>query len=59
MIIAKEAEAYLEYCKFRKELDEKTLKAYRIDLRQYTDFLQCDNPSKARIEEFILSLIHI
>lgn len=56
MRIAKEAEAYLEYCKFRKELDEKTLKAYRIDLRQFTDFLKCDNPSKAHIEEYITEL---
>ena len=27
-------EIYLEYCEYRKELDKKTLKAYRIDLRQ-------------------------
>ena len=26
---------YLEYCRFQKCLDEKTLKAYRIDLRQF------------------------
>lgn len=24
---------YLDYCRYRKELDYKTLKAYRIDLR--------------------------
>ena len=24
---------YLEYCEFRKELDKKTIKAYRIDLK--------------------------
>ena len=24
---------YLEYCEYRKELDKKTLKAYRIDLQ--------------------------
>ncbi len=27
---------YLEYCKSQKRLDEKTLKAYRIDLRQFS-----------------------
>ena len=27
---------YLEYCKFQKRLDEKTLKAYRIDLQQFS-----------------------
>lgn len=30
---------YLEFCRYRKELDEKTLKAYRIDLRQYFTYL--------------------
>ena len=26
---------YLDYCQYRKELDAKTLKAYKIDLNQY------------------------
>ncbi len=30
---------YLEYCEYQKRLDEKTLKAYRIDLRQFSE--QC------------------
>lgn len=30
-------ENYLEYCITQRCLDEKTLKAYRIDLRQFTD----------------------
>lgn len=30
---------YLDYCRTQKCLDEKTLKAYRIDLRQFTDYL--------------------
>ena len=29
---------YLEYCTYRKELDQKTVKAYRIDLNQYFTF---------------------
>lgn len=28
---------YLEYCEVQKRLDEKTLKAYRIDLRQFSE----------------------
>ena len=28
---------YLEYCRFQKRLDAKTLKAYRIDLTQFLD----------------------
>lgn len=30
---------YLEYCQKQKNLNNKTIKAYRIDLRQYIDFL--------------------
>ena len=26
--------SYLEYCQYQKRLDTKTLKAYKIDLRQ-------------------------
>lgn len=29
---------YLEYCEYRKHLDSKTLKAYRIDLKQFALF---------------------
>lgn len=47
---------YLDYCEYRKELDKKTLKAYRIDLRQYFEFVNCDEPDKAQIEEYITSL---
>lgn len=47
---------YLDYCKYRKELDQKTLKAYRIDLRQYLAFVSCDEPSKEKIEEYITDL---
>lgn len=31
---------YLAYCEYRKRLDTKTLKAYRIDLSQYQTFCQ-------------------
>jgi integrase/recombinase XerD len=30
-------ENYLDYCRAQKRLDEKTLKAYRIDLRQFSE----------------------
>lgn len=29
---------YLDYCRWQKRLDEKTLKAYRIDLGQFAEF---------------------
>lgn len=30
-------ENYLEYCRYQKRLDDKTLKAYKIDLSQFVD----------------------
>lgn len=47
---------YLDYCKYRKELDEKSLKAYRIDLRQFFAFCGSSNPQKAQIEKYITEL---
>ena len=48
--------AYLEYCEYRKELDRKTLKAYRIDLRQYFEYICVDEPDKEKIEEYVTRL---
>ena len=49
---------YLEYCEFRKELDWNTLKAYRIDLRQFFEYTQENEhvPDKNKIEEYITEL---
>lgn len=47
---------YLEYCEYRKELDKKTLKAYRIDLHQYFEFVCVDEPEKEKIEDYITHL---
>ena len=47
---------YLEYCEYRKELDRKTLKAYRIDLRQYFEYVCVDEPDKEKIEEYVTHL---
>lgn len=49
-------EKYLEYCKSQKKLDNKTIKAYRIDLKQFATFLNNTNVhslSVADIENFI------
>lgn len=51
MKLQKEVTQYLEYCEFRKVLDRKTIKAYRIDLKQYFEFLKCDEPNKNEIEK--------
>lgn len=49
---------YLEYCHYRKRLDAKTLKAYRIDLKQYEDFCAgvSDCFSKSVLDNFITDL---
>ena len=56
MRLQDKVQPYLEYCEFRKELDWNTLKAYRIDLRQYFEYINEKNPSKERIEEYITHL---
>lgn len=47
---------YLEYCEFRKELDSNTIKAYRIDLRQFFEVVLSDEPNKSEIETYITGL---
>lgn len=39
-------ENYLDYCSTQKRLDEKTLKAYRIDLRQFSEQISVIEASK-------------
>lgn len=40
---------YLDYCKSQKRLDEKTLKAYRIDLNQFSDKIIISSISEINI----------
>lgn len=49
---------YLEYCKYRKRLNAKTLKAYRIDLTQFELFCSdtIDYASKNTVDKFITDL---
>ena len=56
MCYKEQVKKYLEYCEFRKELDWNTLKAYRIDLKQFFEYVQEDVPEKSRIEEYITEL---
>jgi len=48
-----QAKLYLNYCEHRKALSPKTLKAYRIDLRQFFDFFESEEPCKEEIESYI------
>ena len=41
--------AFIEYCQFEKRLDHKTLKAYRIDLKQFYIFIQ----ESAKIQDLL------
>lgn len=38
-VLTTQIETYLEHCRTQKCLDEKTLKAYRIDLRQFSEHI--------------------
>ncbi len=52
-------EHYLEYCKYQKCLDKKTLKSYRIDLRQFSEHVPMTEVSavtSSMIENYIASL---
>lgn len=56
MNYTEQVEKYLEYCEFRKELDWNTLKAYRIDLRQFFEYTMEEIPGKEKIEDYITEL---
>lgn len=50
---------YLDFCQYQKRLDEKTLKAYRIDLKQFYTDLPCSSIAEITpeiLEKFIISL---
>lgn len=50
---------YLEYCNLQKCLDEKTRKAYQIDLRQFSEQTPCTTISEitsASLEQYIAHL---
>lgn len=50
---------YLEYCDIQKRLDEKTLKAYRIDLRQFSEQISVQSVEEitpAMLEKYIAEL---
>lgn len=50
---------YLEFCQTQKRLDSKTIKAYRIDLKQYCDFVSNNYQTailSTTLEQFISTL---
>ena len=52
-------ENYLDYCRTQKCLDKKTLKAYRIDLRQFSEQISVTEASdltSATLETYVAKL---
>lgn len=49
---------YLDFCKYQKNLNDKTLKAYRIDLHQFAEHLHPSSlvPSRIEISDYITEL---
>ena len=61
MLLKEEINKYLNYCKFQKELNDKTIKAYKADLEQFITVIGENNPDKETLNSYLLylSLIHI
>lgn len=52
-------EKYLDYCTFNKKLDGKTIKAYKIDLRQFCQYsFQIENPLERTNLNTYISELH-
>lgn len=56
MILKEEIDKYLNYCKFQKELNDKTIKAYRVDLEQFAAFIEGNeaNLDKDKINSYLI-----
>lgn len=51
-------ENYFTYCRYQKNLDQKTLKAYKIDLQQFLSWTQFEiEVSRATMEQYIELLV--
>lgn len=58
MVLKEKIELYLHYCKCQKELDDKTVKAYRTDLEQFIAFIGEDenNLDKEKLNSYLLHI---
>ena len=60
MTIATASEEFLRYCRFERKLDEKTIKAYRFDIKQFADNLmenaQLGDVTRDYLKQWIESL---
>lgn len=59
MVLTEEIGKYLDYCKFQKELDEKTIRAYRADLKQFVSLVgKNENTPDKETLNLYLSYLH-
>ena len=56
MLLIEEVDKYLSYCKYQKELDDKTIKAYKADLQQFMEVIGENEPNKEVLNEYLLYL---
>lgn len=58
MFLNEEIEKYLHYCKFQKELDDKTVRAYKSDLEQFITLIgeNVNDLDKERINSYLVYL---
>ena len=51
---------YLTHCEFQKRLNSKTLKAYKIDLRQFSEFIHISDVAdvSSSVLETYISKLH-
>lgn len=57
MLLQDEIDKYLRYCEIQKELDIKTIKAYRTDLKQFTTFMEnYDDIGKDEMNSFLMHI---
>lgn len=57
MLLKEEIEKYLHYCKLQKELDDKTIRAYKADLKQFITFIGENDLDKKTLNSY-LQYIH-
>lgn len=55
--LVKALENYFEDCKFRKRLNNKTIKAYKIDLNQFFEIVNNLDDEVKEINEYIHFLL--
>ena len=53
MLLKEEIDKYLHYCKLQKELDDKTIRAYKADLEQFITFIGGNNLDRETINSYL------